>query len=165
MALIDSPAPHAAARGRLRDQALIELLYGAGLRVAELCALDVRDVDLHRGDVRVLGKGEAERVVPLPAVAREALDVYLATRRGPGVLGEPLFPSLRAHRGQPSRLGTRDVRRILRARGSAAGLPDRVHPHRLRHSYATHLLDTKRATAPRGSSCRPKSVAAKAPSR
>ena len=56
-----------------RDRALLELLYGAGLRVGEVAALDVRDVDLHRGDVRVMGKGGKERVVPLPAAARDAL--------------------------------------------------------------------------------------------
>jgi integrase/recombinase XerC len=128
-------------RRSLRDRALVELLYGAGLRVGELSALDVRDLDLHRGDVRVLGKGGKERVVPLPGAAREALGVYLESRRGPGVLGEPLFPSLRRSAGQLRRLGPRDVRRILKKRARSVGIVDRVHPHRLRHSYATHLLD------------------------
>jgi integrase/recombinase XerC len=127
---------------RLRDRALVELLYGAGLRVGELVALDVRDVDLVRGEVRVLGKGNKERVVPLPRAAREALGAFLATRRRAGVLAEPLFVALRARRGEtPRRLDARDVRRRLAGRALAAGLADRVHPHRLRHSYATHLLD------------------------
>ncbi len=133
-----------AADGRpaaLRDRALVELLYGAGLRVGEVSALDVRDVDLHRGDVRVLGKGGKERVVPLPRAARDALEAYLESRRGPGLLGEPLFTSLRPRPDGPRRLGVRDVRRVLRARARSAGLAGRVHPHRLRHSYATHLLD------------------------
>jgi integrase/recombinase XerC len=126
----------------LRDTALAELLYGAGLRVGELVALDVRDVDLTRGEVRVMGKGGKERVVPLPAAARAALAAWLAPRRRPGVLGEPLFTALRARRGEaPRRLDARDVRRRLARRALAAGLADRVHPHRLRHSYATHLLD------------------------
>ncbi|HVN37901.1 MAG TPA: tyrosine recombinase XerC [Myxococcota bacterium] len=125
----------------LRDRALVELLYGAGLRVGELCSLDVRDVDLHRGDVRVQGKGGAERVVPLPAAARAALDRYLAGRRGPGSRAEPLFTALRPRRGARARLGVRDVRRIVGARARRAGIFERVHPHRLRHSYATHLLD------------------------
>jgi integrase/recombinase XerC len=126
----------------LRDQALAELLYGAGLRVGELVALDVRDVDLAQGEVRVLGKGGKERVVPLPAAARAALAAWLERRRRPGVLGEPLFVALRARRGEaPRRLDVRDVRRRLARRALATGLSDRVHPHRLRHSYATHLLD------------------------
>jgi integrase/recombinase XerC len=125
-----------------RDAAMAELLYGAGLRVGELVALDVRDVDLTRGEVRVQGKGGKERVVPLPAAARKALAAWLAPRRRPGVLGEPLFVALRARRGEPPRrLDARDVRRRLARRALAAGLADRVHPHRLRHSYATHLLD------------------------
>jgi integrase/recombinase XerC len=125
----------------LRDRALVELLYGAGLRVAELTSLDVRDVDLHRAELRVLGKGRVERVVPIPSAAREALEAYLAERRRPGVLAEPLFVSLRPRADGPGRLGPRDVRRILKRRGRRAGIVDRVHPHRLRHSYATHLLD------------------------
>ncbi len=134
----------------LRDRALLELLYGAGLRVGEVAALDVRDVDLHRGDVRVLGKGGKERVVPLPGAAREALAAWLDARRGPGLLGEPLFTALRrggraqasaAARRAARRLGPRDIRRVLASRARRAGVSGRVHPHRLRHSYATHLLD------------------------
>jgi len=128
-------------RRRLRDRALVELLYGAGLRVGETSALDIRDVDLHRGEVRVMGKGGKERVVPLPAAARESLGEYLDSRRAPGMLAEPLFPSLRSREGRTRRLGPRDIRRILKARARGAGIVDRVHPHRLRHSYATHLLD------------------------
>jgi integrase/recombinase XerC len=128
-------------RRERRDRALVELLYGAGLRVGELASLDVRDLDLQRGEVRVLGKGRKERVVPLPAAAREALSAYLEPRRGPGLLAEPLFTSLRVRGDGARRLGARDVRRILKARARGAGIPDRVHPHRLRHSYATHLLD------------------------
>jgi integrase/recombinase XerC len=139
---LERPCDAPGARAELRDRAMAELLYGAGLRVGELVALDVRDVDLHRGDVRVWGKGGKERVVPLPQAAREALRAWLDARRRPGVLGEPLFPSLRGRRGGvPRRLDARDVRRRLRSRALEAGLADRVHPHRLRHSYATHLLD------------------------
>jgi integrase/recombinase XerC len=142
--LMEAPAPSADAprdERALRDAALAELLYGAGLRVGEISSLDVRDVDLHRGEVRVLGKGGKERVVPLPAAAREALDAYLALRDAPGLRGQPLFTALRRRRDGPRRLGPRDVRRTLAARARRAGLSDRVHPHRLRHSYATHLLD------------------------
>ena len=136
------PAQPGEGTAELRDAALAELLYGAGLRVGELVALDVRDVDLTRGEVRVQGKGGKERVVPLPAAARASLAAWLAPRRRPGVLAEPLFTALRARRGEaPRRLDVRDVRRRLAQRALAAGLSDRVHPHRLRHSYATHLLD------------------------
>jgi integrase/recombinase XerC len=128
-------------RRKLRDSALVELLYGTGLRVSEAAALDVRDVDLQRGDVRVLGKGGKERVVPIPGEAREALGSYLESRRMPGVLAQPLFPSLRSREGQLVRLDVRDIRRILKRRAKGVGIADRVHPHRLRHSYATHLLD------------------------
>jgi integrase/recombinase XerC len=141
VALAEEEAEEGGDRMRLRDRALVELLYGAGLRVGELASLDVRDVDLHRGDVRVTGKGGKERVVPLPAAARQALSAYLAPRRGPGILAEPLFTALRPRRNGPRRLGVRDIRRILKARARRAGIADRVHPHRLRHSYATHLLD------------------------
>jgi len=128
----------------LRDSALVELLYGAGLRVGELVALDVRDVDAQTGDVRVWGKGGKERIVPLPGAAREAIAAWLVHRRREGVLGEPLFVSLRRGERLPDRarrLGERDVRRILRSVADRAGVSDRVHPHRLRHSYATHLLE------------------------
>ncbi len=134
----------------LRDRALLELLYGAGLRVGEVAALDVRDLDLHRGDVRVLGKGGKERVVPLPGAARDAIAAWLDSRRAPGLLAQPLFIALRrgasaapASRAAaaPRRLGARDIRRVLAARARRAGVSGRVHPHRLRHSYATHLLD------------------------
>jgi integrase/recombinase XerC len=142
-ALLDArTAPAGAARGALRDQALFELMYGAGLRVGEIVALDVRDLDLVRGEVRVWGKGGKERVVPLPKAARDALRAYLDERRAPGVLAEPLFVSLNAARGaKPQRLGARDARRRLRKRALEAGLAGRIHPHRMRHSYATHLLD------------------------
>jgi integrase/recombinase XerC len=124
-----------------RDRALVELLYGAGLRVSELSQLDVRDLDLARGDVRVFGKGRVERVVPLPREARAALARYLETRSAGRADAAPLFTALRRRHGVWPRLGVRDVRRVVRGRARAAGLTDRVHPHRLRHSYATHLLD------------------------
>jgi len=135
------PAAEARARLRaLRDRALVELLYGAGLRVGEAVALDVRDVDLLGREVRVLGKGRKERSVPLPRAAREALASWLEARRRPGYQAEPLFPSL-VPRAPERRLDGRSVRRLLARRAAAAGIADPVHPHRLRHSYATHLLD------------------------
>jgi len=128
---------------QLRAVALVELLYGSGIRVGELVSLDVRDMDLQRGELRVMGKGRKERVVPLPALVVEALRAWLDARPQAGLLAQPLFVALRqsAGGGAPRRLGERDVRRILRARAREVGIADRVHPHRLRHSYATHLLD------------------------
>jgi len=125
---------------RLRDRALVELLYGAGLRVGEAVQLDVRDVDLLAREVRVLGKGNKERCVPLPEAARQALGAWLTARRAPGYQAEPLFVSF-GRRTRGRRLGDRSVRRLLARRARGAGVVDHVHPHRLRHSYATHLLD------------------------
>ncbi len=121
-------APHP-----LRDRALLEVLYGAGLRVGELCALDPDDVDLNTGLVRVRrGKGGKERRVPMGAVAAAAVADWLEERGDePG----PLFLNARG-----GRIGDRTVRRVVTRVGRAAGVGD-LHPHALRHSFATHLLD------------------------
>ncbi len=144
----NQPAPKGGDRERrtqwmtLRDRALVEFLYGTGIRIGELVALDVRDLELRAREVRVMGKGGKERVVPIPEQARHALGAWLGVRRHPGVMGEPLFISLRPRReGDPRRLAAREARRILGERAVRADLDQHVHPHRLRHSYATHLLD------------------------
>ncbi len=123
------------ADGRLgaRDAALLEVLYGAGLRVADLVALDYEDLDLARGLVHVRqGKGGRARLVPL---GRAAVASLRSLREHQDVAAGPVF---RNHRD--GRLSTRSVRRIVRAVGQRAGVPD-LHPHMLRHSFATHLLD------------------------
>jgi len=126
------PTPLEALR-TLRDRALVELLYGTGIRVGELVSLDVRDVDRHRGQIRVVGKGRKERVLPIPRLTGESLEAWLEARERPGILAEPLFVSLRPGREHARRrLGARDVRRVLRARALKLGLADHVHPHRLR---------------------------------
>ncbi|MCA9505881.1 MAG: tyrosine recombinase XerC [Myxococcota bacterium] len=142
------PAPEGGDRARrtewmeLRDRALVELLYGTGIRIGELVALDVRDLELRAQEIRVLGKGRKERVVPIPSEARKALAAWVEVRRHPGLLREPLFISLRSRREEkPRRLAAREARRILAERAVGANLDEHVHPHRLRHSYATHLLD------------------------
>ena len=120
---------------RLRDDAVLELLYGSGLRVAELCGLSPGDVDLDRGLVTVWGKGAKQRRVPMSAPAVEAVRGWL--ERGRAELADERTPpdALLVNR-VGRRLGTRDVRRIVDHRASAP-----THPHALRHTYATHLLD------------------------
>jgi integrase/recombinase XerD len=123
----------------LRDQALVELLYGAGLRISEAMGLDKAGVDLDDRLVRVLGKGDKERVVPIGRQAAEALRRYLA--RGRPYLDRRHRPELflNAKGGGLTRAG---AFLILRRLAAKAGLePGRVHPHLLRHSFATHLLE------------------------
>ncbi len=123
----------------LRDQALVELLYGAGLRVSEAVGLGKAGVDLDDRLVRVVGKGDKERVVPLGRPAAEALRRYLA--RGRPFLDRRHRPELflNAKGGALTRAG---AFLILRKLAAVAGLePERVHPHLLRHSFATHLLE------------------------
>ena len=123
----------------LRDAALVELLYGSGLRVGELVGLDRGAVQLDERIVRCLGKGDKERIVPLGRPAVEALRRYLS--RGRPHLDRRHRPELflNAHGGALTRAG---VFLILRRLAGKAGLePERVHPHLLRHSFATHLLE------------------------
>ncbi|MEY2686034.1 MAG: hypothetical protein RL375_232 [Pseudomonadota bacterium] len=128
-----------------RDHAIVELLYGAGLRVAELCSLDYPGsptsagwLDLDSADAHVLGKGSKRRSVPLGGKAIEAVRNWLAHRPAMANDGEPaLFTSRRG-----SRLTDGQLRRRLSERARDAGLPSHVHPHMLRHSYASHLLQS-----------------------
>jgi integrase/recombinase XerC len=123
------------ARLQLRDRALIDVLYGTGLRVSELVGLAIGDYSRARRELRVLGKGSKQRVVPVPAQVDATLRAYLA-EHPQSRPAAPLFPNAR---GAP--LSDRAVREIVRARRIAAGIARRVSPHTLRHSYATHLLD------------------------
>ena len=123
----------------LRDAALIELLYGAGLRVSEAVGLERAAVDLDERLVRCVGKGNKERIVPIGRSAADALRRYLA--RGRPYLDRRLRPELflNAKGGALTRAG---AFLILRRVAAKAGLePERVHPHLLRHSFATHLLE------------------------
>jgi len=120
---------------RLRDDAVLELLYGSGLRVSELCSLTPADLDLRERRVTVWGKGGKQRRVPLSPPAAEALDGWL--RRGRPVLATDESPPDRVFLNRLGRaLGPRDVRRLLDRRSVAP-----THPHALRHTFATHLLD------------------------
>jgi integrase/recombinase XerD len=123
----------------LRDRAILELLYGAGLRISELTGLDVDDIELEEGSVRVLGKGGKERDVPVGRYAREAVSAYL-TRARPGfATGRSRAALFLNQRG--GRLTRQGVSLILARHVRAAGLRRRVTPHTLRHSFATHLLE------------------------
>jgi integrase/recombinase XerD len=124
----------------LRDRALLEFLYGCGARISEAVGLDVDDLDLVQGGVRLMGKGSKERVVPLGRYAVAAVDAYLVRSR----------PALAATaRGTPAvflnsrggRLSRQSAWTVLRAAADKAGIRGSISPHTLRHSFATHLLD------------------------
>ena len=118
---------------RLRDDAVLEVLYGSGVRVGELCGLDLDSLDLGAGAVSVWGKGSKQRRVPLSQPAVAALRAWLGIRHE--VVDQAAGPALFANE-RGVRLTTRDVRRIVDRRS-----PRPTHPHALRHSFATHLLD------------------------
>jgi integrase/recombinase XerD len=128
----------------IRDRALLELLYASGLRISEALGLDLEDVSLEQGTVRVVGKGDREHQVPVGEVALDWLRLYLADVR-PGWLavgridgghGGPLFISMRG-----GRLDRRRAWEMLVATAARAGLRDGISPHTLRHSFATHMLE------------------------
>lgn len=144
-------APDASQPAGIRDRALLELLYASGLRISEALRLDRQDLSLDGGFVRVIGKGDRERLVPVGDVALAALSHYLgevretwfaaARERGRASAeatsrGGPLFLSMRGRR-----LGRMDAWRMLHRAALDAGLNARVTPHTLRHSFATHLLE------------------------
>ncbi|WP_020146049.1 tyrosine recombinase XerC [Thioalkalivibrio sp. ALJ15] len=121
-----------------RDQAMLELLYSSGLRLSELTGLDLTDLDLDTGLVRVLGKGRRERSVPVGRVARDAIRSWLERRGDWAAPGErALFVTRRG-----ARIGNRAVQRRVAEAGRRAGLDVRLHPHRLRHAFASHLLES-----------------------
>ena len=130
----------------LRDRALVETAYAAGLRVSELAAAQLGLLDLQRGELRVYGKGRKERIGLLGRPARSAIAAYLEDgrpvllgRRTGDAGGEPPSELFLNHRGDP--LGVRGLRYRLDRLCRRAGLPEGVSPHTLRHSFATHLLD------------------------
>ncbi len=144
-ALVEAPgadAPELAEPLALRDRAFLELLYGSGLRVSELTGLDLDALKLAEGLVRVLGKRSKERIVPFGRPAADALRRYLAEAR-------PVLAAGRDHAGagravflnyRGGRLSPRSVARRVSRWVLASGLPRHVHPHVLRHCFATHLL-------------------------
>ena len=138
-------APGKKDRFMLRDIAILELLYSTGIRVAELVSTDLLSLDFSSEMLRVTGKGNKERLVPVGRPAAHAVQQWLGlrdqliadrSRRGRKVEKDALFLN-----GRGGRLTTRSVERIVKAYGERAGIPQIVTPHALRHSYATHLLE------------------------
>mgnify|MGYP000185226558 FL=1 len=122
----------------LRDKALLELLYGSGLRISEALGLNVNDIRPESGHVQVMGKGSKERIVPLSDASKDALSRWLSVRdRVPPAHGERA--AFLGRRGK--RLDRRQAARILEERAEEAGIPQHLSPHDLRHSFATHLLE------------------------
>ena len=136
-ALLD--APDTASAGGLRDRALLEVLYSAGLRVAEVCSLDIGDIEFQARELRVIGKGAKERVALLGRPALAALDQYLRQSR-PALEHRPAEQALFLNR-YGGRLSVRSVERLVKRYALKAGLHPEFHTHTLRHSFATHLLD------------------------
>ena len=131
-------APKGDGLAEVRDRAILETLYSSGVRVSELAALEESDLDLRAGVARVLGKGRKERLAGLGSFAVKALRAYVAARRrSPAARrSDALFENRRG-----GRLSTRGIQRILAKRLAEAGLDPRISPHKIRHSFATHLLD------------------------
>lgn len=125
----------------LRDRAILEVLYSTGIRVSELVGLDWDDVDFHLGILRVLGKGSKERIVPIGEVALRALQDYRVEQGKPeGLAAKASGAVFLNHR--ESRITTRSVARIVEKHLKVVGIPVRMGPHGLRHTFATHLLNS-----------------------
>ena len=132
-------APDTAKPSGLRDTAMLELLYAAGLRVSELITLKLQNVNLDAGFVRVLGKGGKERIVPIGSAARESIRAYVNEGRL-GLLKESPSPYLFVARaGKP--MSRQGFWKLIKRYGSLAGITKKITPHMLRHSFASHLLE------------------------
>ena len=132
-------APDGGSATGVRDRAILELLYGSGLRISELTGMDVDDLDLEEGSLRVLGKGGKEREVPLGSFGREAVGAYLT--RGRPVLATAASRGALFLNARGGRLSRQSCARLLSRYVRLAGIDRRVTLHTLRHSFATHLLE------------------------
>lgn len=135
--LVTSPDP--SSDKRIRDKALLELIYAAGLRVSEVWSLNLNSVNLDTRELRLTGKGSKDRVVIIGQSARDAIKVYLAEVRsavGPSGSEEALFVNRYGNR-----LSERSIQKIVREYATRTGLGSQVHTHTLRHSFATHMLE------------------------
>jgi integrase/recombinase XerC len=134
------PSVYDKSRQGLRDRAVLELLYNTGIRLAEISSLKLGDIDFPNGEIRVLGKGSKERIVPLGINATKTLMEYLNSRDIQGGLkkGEDDFLFLNKY---GERLSRRGIARVVKKYGSKVSEDKKISPHTLRHSFATHLLD------------------------
>ncbi|MCL2182020.1 MAG: tyrosine recombinase XerC [Chitinispirillia bacterium] len=122
----------------LRNRAVVELFYGSGIRLSELHGLTAGDIDRRNRTVRVMGKGKKERIVPLTGQALDALDAYMKIRPGPAAgIGDVIFVNAKG-----AQISKRQIERIVSASLSQVTLHKKKSPHVLRHSFATHLLDS-----------------------
>lgn len=122
----------------IRDRALLELLYACGLRIAEACGVRLENLDEEGGVIRVTGKGNKTRLIPVGRAALDALKLYLSSARTKLVSprsGAEIFLSVRGHALTPARIW-----QLVRHYAKRAGIEEAIHPHQLRHSFATHLL-------------------------
>jgi tyrosine recombinase XerC len=124
-------APDKGSPQGVRDLAILEVLYGTGIRVTEISRMNISDIDFGEGEIRVLGKGGKERIVLFGSIAHAALKEYLHGKKAGAVFA--------GRRGD--RLSARQIERIIRFYSRKAGIPKKVTPHTLRHSFATHLLE------------------------
>ncbi|MBP2700841.1 tyrosine recombinase XerC [Photobacterium lucens] len=122
----------------IRDRAMMELMYGAGLRLSELVGIDLRNISLSKGDLRVIGKGDKERIVPFSGLAREWVAKWLKVRDSIAQADEQaLFVSKLGHR-----ISTRNVQKRMAEWGQKQAVSSHINPHKLRHSFATHMLES-----------------------
>ncbi|WP_271460902.1 tyrosine recombinase XerC [Pantoea leporis] len=121
----------------VRDRAMLETMYGGGLRLSELVNMDCRHMDLEAGEVRVLGKGSKERRVPIGGTAVTWIQHWLPLRASFAPQDDAVFVSSRG-----SRISTRNVQKRFAEWGIKQGVASHIHPHKLRHSFATHLLES-----------------------
>ncbi|RTR31786.1 tyrosine recombinase XerC [Shewanella atlantica] len=121
----------------VRDKAIMELFYSSGLRLAELAALDVKDISFSEKQVKVMGKGSKERIVPIGNMAMNAIECWLTCKKGIVCEDDALFIT-----GKGKRLAHRSIQARLTKWGQEQALNMRVHPHKLRHSFATHMLES-----------------------
>ncbi|MCG9695433.1 tyrosine recombinase XerC [Shewanella sp. Isolate11] len=129
---IDDDSPLA-----MRDMAIMELFYSSGLRLAELAALNISDIQFGEHQVKVMGKGSKERIVPIGTLAIDAIKRWLDIRRGFSCEDDALFVTAKG-----KRLAHRSIQARLNKWGQEQGLSMHVHPHKLRHSFATHMLES-----------------------
>ena len=141
--VVEAPSSDAsrAAPLRIRDRAILEFLYGTGVRVSELVGLTLADVDLAQGIARVVGKGDKEREVPLGGEVARALAAYLEVRGTLRTKARPPHPSALFLGRYGTPLGVRQVQNLVRRYGGLGAGRSDLHPHALRHTCATHLLD------------------------